>query len=144
MKNGIIIGIILWAIIIFGISECNADVSIATINYSSHFDECIGCEYNEKHGGVFLGFNGFAIGTYNNSYNNRSTAIGYESHFGRWKKINFSGSIILANGYEENDNSQGDLLLIPAFNVDWPIYKRLSWRTSYAVVATYTGLKYSF
>jgi len=135
------------ALILIWILEhgAEADVAVTTINFSHHFDECgATCTYNETHNGLFVNYNGILLGTYTNSYNEQSLGFGIEHHMGAWHNIDLSGSIIFATGYKRDSGSWGNLMLIPSVNVDWPIYRRLKWRTSYAVVAAFTGLKYEF
>jgi len=125
--------------------KADIDISIATISYSIHRDACgQDCQYNEKHGGLFLGINGWVVGEFKNSYGNRSVAVGHEWKLGTWQDLEFSGALLLANHYREDDNSRGDYLLIPTLSMDFPIIGNLKIRTSYAVVVAFIGLKYDF
>lgn len=143
MKNTLLIVLIVLLLLLM--PPAKAETSISTINYSHHFDPCgIDCTYNEEHGGFFINHNGIVFGTYKNSYNEQSITLGIGHKLGSWHNIDSSVSLMLANNYKKDNNNWKGLMLIPAISIDWPVYKQLKWRTSYAFVVAFTGLKYTF
>lgn len=109
-QHWILYGIILILLLIDGYlnkvwaDHADQDIRCGLLLYSHHpFAEPD--EYNEEHEGAYCSWNGLAIGSYTNSYENSSTLLTYTSILGNWHDVEFSITAGIVNGYPEEGES---------------------------------------
>ena len=76
------------------------DIAIGTISYSKHFSSKVE-NPNESHAGMYVKYNSWAAGWFDNSYDDKSQFIAREFKIGK----HWSTSLGIANGYEQDINS---------------------------------------
>ena len=103
----------------------HAEMAIGTILRSHHFSKYDYHDYNESHNGIYLSFNEWSLGSYNNSANVRSTFFTYSSGFYQKEYLKLKFMTGVANGYEGWKNALGDYIPILGVSAQWRYLKTI-------------------
>jgi hypothetical protein len=110
-KNLIVLGILLTTV---GCAS-KPPISIGTINYSKHYVEK-DYYYEGDHQGVYIRVDHITVGTYKNSYRDRSFFAGYGDDIGSLGPVDFRWNLGGVSGYR--DHSSWDHEVMPWGYVD--------------------------
>lgn len=121
-------------------------VSFLFGGWSKHYIQEDTTNFNESHNLIGIEYHNWVLFTYNNTYYNQSTFVGYK--FPLWKKSNFTfnGTVGLVDGYTKEQSQDAymghglTLYAAPSISYLYPINDKLSFGTDIALVFVGNGV----